>query len=146
MAPVTQKRPKFERPRSVVILFFFQLAQGIILVAHGGYRVATAGWPSRNWEFSLDFLARVLGQVITSGLGLLVLGLLALLIALQLLQMKNYAWLMAMSLQGVILLTSLIAYLRQEPNFIQMAFGIVLVFYLNQSEIQSVMRGRQDEI
>jgi hypothetical protein len=146
MSTETAKRPKVERPRSVSILFLFQLLQGFILVTHGGYRVATAGWPSRNWEFSLDFLARALGQVITSGVGLLVLGFLAILIAMQLFMMKNYAWLMAMSLQGIILLTSLIAYLRHEPNFIPMAFGVVLVFYLNQSEIQSVMRGRQDEI
>jgi hypothetical protein len=67
-------------------------------------------------------------------------------VALQLFRITRYAWLIAMSLQGVILFTSLIAYLRQEPNYLLMASGVVLVFYLNQNEIQSVMRGKQDEI
>ncbi len=85
-------------------------------------------------------------QVVTSGVGLLVLGLLSGAVAFQLLRMIRYAWLMAMSLQGVILFTTLVAYLRQQPNYLLMASGVVLVFYLNQNEIQSVMRGKQDEI
>lgn len=146
MATAPVRRLKVERPRSVTILVVFQLLQSLTLLAYGGYRLATAGWPSQAWEFSLDFLAAALVQVITSGAGLLVLGTLTFIIALQLIGMRSYAWLMAMSLQGVILLTSLIAYLRHEPKFILMASGVILVFYLNQNEVQSVMRGRQEEI
>jgi hypothetical protein len=146
MATVPVRRLKVERPRSVTILVVFQLFQSLTLLTYGGYRIATTEFPSRAWEFSLDFLADALVQVINSGAGMLVLGVLTLVIALQLYGMKSYAWLMAMSLQGIILLTSLIAYLRQEPNFILMLLGVVLIFYLNQYEIQTVMRGRQDEI
>lgn len=143
-APV--RRLKVKRPRSVTILVVFQLLQSITLMAYGGYRLAVAGWPSQAWEFSLDFLAAALVQVITSGAGLLVLGMLTFIFALQLFWMRRYAWLMAMSLQGIILLTSLIAYLQREPKYILMASGVILVFYLNQNEIQSVLRGRQEEI
>jgi hypothetical protein len=146
MATAPVRRLKVERPRSVIILVVFQLFESLFLLTYGGYRIATADLPNRVWEFSLDFLADTLVLVINSGAGMLVLGILTLVITLQLYGMKSYAWLMAMSLQGIILLTSLIAYLRQEPNFIIMALGVVLVFYLNQNEIQTVMRGGQDEI
>lgn len=143
-APVRQR--EVERPRSVVIVVVLQIIQSLALFSFGVYRITTLAWPSRVWELSLEVLATVLVQVITSGVGLLVLGSLALLVAWQLFGMKSYAWLMGMSLQGIILLTSLIAYLREEPNHILMAMGVLLVFYLNQNEIQSVMRGSQEEI
>ena len=112
----------------------------------GVFVISSSGWSMGQWEFSLDLLVTALVQVVTSRVGLLVLGLLSAAMALQLFRMTRYAWLFAMSLQGVILFTSLIAYLRQEPNYLLMASGVVLVFYLNQNEIQSVMRGKQDEI
>ena len=146
MASVPVRRPKLERPRSVIVLFVFQILQSLTLLTYGGYRVATTGWPSRAWEFSLDFMMVALVKVINSGAGLLVLGFLTLIIALQLFSIKSYAWLMAMSLQGIILFASLIAYLRHEPNFILMVFAVVLVFYLNQNEIRIVMCGGQTKI
>lgn len=144
IAPV--RRQQAERPRSVVILVVLQIIQSLSLFSFGFYRLTTLAWPSRVWELSLEVLATVLVQVITSGIGLLVLGSLALFVAWQLFGMKSYAWLMAMSLQGIILLTSLFAYMREEPNHILMAMGVLLVFYLNQNEIQTVMRGSQEEI
>jgi hypothetical protein len=137
---------RIDRPRSVAILAGFQFLQSLILLIFGIFRISSSGWSMGQWEFSLDFLVASLVQVVTSGVGLLVLGLLSAAMALQLFRMTRYAWLFAMSLQGVILFTSLIAYLRQEPNYLLMASGVVLVFYLNQYEIQSVMRGKQDEI
>ena len=143
-APVRQR--VVERPRSVVILVVLQIIQSLALFSYGLYRLTTLAWPSRVWELSLEVLATVLVQVITSGVGLLVLGSLTLFIAWQLFGMKSYAWLMAMSLQGLILLTSLIAYLQEEPNHILMAMAVLLVLSLNQNEIQTVMRGSQEEI
>ena len=105
-----------------------------------------AGWPSSQWEFTLEFFVSITVQVVTSGVGLLVLGLLTSAVAFQLLRITRYAWLLAMSLQGVILFTTLVAYLRQQPNYLLMASGVILVFYLNQNEVQAVMRGKQDEI
>jgi hypothetical protein len=140
------QRIKVERPRSVIILVVFQIFQSLTLFTYGGFRITTAAWPNKAWELSLDFLAASLVMVITSGAGLLVLGFIALIIAWQLFRMKRYAWLMAMALQGIILLTSLMAYMRHEPNYILMAFGVVLVFYLNQNDIRAVMRAGQEEI
>jgi ABC-type uncharacterized transport system permease subunit len=105
-----------------------------------------AGWSSSQWEFSLEYIVSLLVEVVTSGVGLLILGLLSAAVAFQLLRITRYAWLMAMSLQGIILFTTLVAYLRQQPNYLLMASGVILVFYLNQSEVQAVMRGKQDEI
>jgi hypothetical protein len=137
---------RIDRPRSVAILAGFQFLQSLILLIFGVFAISSSGWSMGPWEFSLDFLVTSLVQVVTSGVGLLVLGLLSTAMALQLFRMTRYAWLFAMSLQGVILFTSLIAYLRQQPNYLLMASGVVLVFYLNQNEIQNVMRGKQDEI
>jgi hypothetical protein len=144
---ITPSPPRrIERPRSVAILAGIQFLQSLTLLIYGITRISSAGWPSSQWEFRLDFFVSMLVQVVTSGVGLLVLGLLTAAIAFQLLRMTRYAWLMAMSLQGLILLTTLVAYLRQQPNHILMATGVILVFYLNQQEVQAVMRGRQDEI
>jgi hypothetical protein len=129
-----------------MVLVIFQILQSLALLSYGGYRVAATGWPSRSWELSLEFLVIALGKVITSGVGLLVLGLLTLAISLQLFGLKGYAWLLAMSIQGIILFTSLIAYFRDEPNFFLMASAVVLVFYLNQNEIRVVMCGGQEKI
>jgi hypothetical protein len=144
---ITPSPPRrIERPRSIAILAGIQFLQSLTLLIYGITRISSAGWPSNQWEFRLDFFVSMLVQVVTSGVGLLVLGLLTAAIAFQLLRMTRYAWLMAMSLQGLILLTTLVAYLRQQPNHILMATGVILVFYLNQQEVQAVMRGRQDEI
>ena len=135
-----------DRPRSVAILAGFQIIQSLMLLIYAGFRLTSAGWPTAHWEFSLDAIVSGLVQVVTSGIGLLVLGLLTGAVALQLLRMSRYAWLFAMSLQGVILLTSLIAFFRQQPNYLLMASGVILVFYLNQNEVQAVMREKRDEI
>jgi uncharacterized membrane protein YvlD (DUF360 family) len=146
MTETPVQRKKVKRPRSVIILVIFQLLQSLTLLTYGSFRVVTAAWPGNAWEFSLDFLATMLVQVITSGAGLLILGLFTLIISGQLFRMKAYAWLMAMSLQGIILLTSLIAYLRHEPNYLLMTFGVVLVFYLNLNDIRAVMWGGRETI
>jgi hypothetical protein len=137
---------RIERPRSVAILAGIQFLQSLTLLSYGIFWISMAGWPSSQWEFSLDFFVSMLVQVVTSGVGLLVLGLLTGAVSFQLLRMTRYAWLMAMLLQGVILFTSLVAYIRQQPNYLLMASGVILVFYLNQNEIQAVMRGKLDEI
>jgi hypothetical protein len=144
---ITPSPPRrIERPRSVAILAGIQVLQSLSLLIYGIYRISMAGWPSSRWEFNWDFFVSTLVQVVTSGVGLLVLGLLTGAVAFQLLRMTRYAWLMAMSLQGVILFTSLVAYINQQPNFLLMASGVILVFYLNQQEVQAVMREKQDEI
>jgi hypothetical protein len=144
ITPSTPRR--IERPRSVGILAGIQFLQSLSLLIYGLYKISRAGWPSSRWEFSFDFFVSMLVQAVTSGVGLLVLGLLTGAVAFQLLRMTRYAWLLAMFLQGVILFTNLVAYIRQQPNYLLMASGVILVFYLNQNEVQAVMRGKQDEI
>lgn len=73
----------------------------------------------------------------------LVLGLLGILVASALLRLKSWAWMGAMILQGVGLLAALVSYLQHRPNYIGMLFGIILVLYLNQQEVQAVFRENQ---
>ncbi|HEX7975185.1 MAG TPA: hypothetical protein VF498_12310 [Anaerolineales bacterium] len=73
----------------------------------------------------------------------LVLALLGIWVALALMRLKSWAWMAAMILQGLGLLAALVGYIQQRPNYIGMLFGIILVLYLNQQEVQAVFRENQ---
>jgi hypothetical protein len=62
------------------------------------------------------------------------------LVAIAVLLLAKRAWQAAMTLQGFGLLVGLINYLRDRPNFIGMALGVILVLYLNHREVQDAFR------
>ena len=73
------------------------------------------------------------------------LAIITLILAIALWMLKSWAWIASMALQGLSLFAALVGYLRHHPNYISMVLGILLVFYLNQQEIQAVFHRRQDQ-
>jgi hypothetical protein len=54
--------------------------------------------------------------------------------------LKRWAWMFTMLWTGVNLAGGLVAYYQGEPNYFGMVFNIMIVFYLNQREVQYVFR------
>lgn len=54
----------------------------------------------------------------------------------------RWAWTMVMLWRGLILAGALLAYLRGEQPYWEMATSIIVIFYLNQAEVQSAFRRR----
>jgi len=99
------------------------------------------GWGFEKREVQLPHIAPFeVFEVLSSGLLYLVLAIITLYIALALWLLSSWAWIAAMTLQGFSLLAALVGYLRHHPNYISMLLGILLVFYLNQQEVQSAFR------
>ncbi len=138
-----EKRKIVERPRSLGILVIIKIFQGLVLLGFGVFQASQFGW-GWAWEGSeLVFTPLVPYSVIDlaySGLLYLILAIITLFIALELWLVRRWAWLAAMTLQGLSLLAALFGYLQGQPNYISMALGIVLVLYLNQAEVQAVFR------
>lgn len=138
------ERPNRRRPRSVVILAFLQILQSASLIGVGVYRLiyegVTVEWVIlRMSDLALPFTTRIL-DVMRSGVGLILLGFPLLVIALALLSLNRWAWFASISLQGVGLFSSLLAYFHNQPNYLAMLQGVVLVLYMGQKEIQSAFQ------
>jgi len=68
------------------------------------------------------------GWVVIGFLVLAVLGLLLL---------KRWAWILTMILTGILLAFSIWSYFQGSPHYLEMVIYIVIVFYLNQRDVQS---------
>lgn len=129
-------------PRSVVILAVIQILQGISLVGAGLYQGRLTGWNLWTRFGEWQYIPLPLFESLSNVLVLLVLGSAMILVSLALLRLASWAWLFSMTLQGLGLFIGLVNYLRQRPNYIGMAVGIFLVFYLNLDEVQAALRRR----
>lgn len=134
------------RPRSWSIVFTLILVQGIGVLVYGLYLAYLEGWLRRDpGTLPGRFLPFAFFKPVSYSLVLVLFALLALLLAISLHRTRWWAWTAAVSLQGINLLSALIEYLQQRPNYAGMLFGIVIVFYLNQSEVQEIFRGGRGE-
>ena len=142
-----ERKPKIQRPRSLVILFLLQVSQGLGLLAYSLYIGNKLGWGFKKGEVQiLDIAPFEVFDLISSGALYLALASITLILAIALWMLKSWAWLSSMALQGFSLFAALIGYLRGHPNYISMVLGILLVFYLNLQEIQSALRSKQDGV
>jgi hypothetical protein len=64
------------------------------------------------------------------------LALLNMAVAVGMLLLRWWAWLAALSLQGVLLAWGLVTYWRGEPHYLAMTIAAVLVIYLNLAEVR----------
>lgn len=135
-----------QRPRSVSILAVLQVIQSLGLLGYGAVQVVTHEWPEGDLAESPETLLLTLFDLITSGIGLIFLALLMFIVSIEMLRLRNWAWMASMSVQGLGLAASLLAYVRQEPNYPAMFLGVLLVFYLNQGEVQDAFRGKGQEL
>ena len=75
------------------------------------------------------------------------LGLMAFISALGLRLRKGAAWTGAMAVQSIHLLVSLAVYFATKPNYVSilMAWGVLMVLYLNYSEVANAFRAHQSQ-
>ncbi len=124
-------------PRSVVIVAVIQIVQGAGLLSAGIYQAIAHGWGLQQHLGNWRFIPLPLFESLSSAIVLIGLGSLMILMSIALLKLVHWAWLFSMSLQGLGLLFGLISYMRHRPNYIGMALGILIVFYLNLDEVQN---------
>lgn len=65
-----------------------------------------------------------------------------LLASLGMLLLNRWGWALSMILAGIALAFSIWNYFQGEPYFLNMAIYLVIVFYLNQREVQSAFKRR----
>ena len=132
-----------QRPRSVVILVVFQIIQSLGLLGYGISLVLENGRLFGAGGGALQYMPFAWFEGLSSGIVLICLALVTLLVSIALLRLKSWAWMAAMTIQGVGLLAGLLGYIRNRPNYIGMLLGIILVLYLNNQEIQETFRERR---
>jgi hypothetical protein len=141
-----QEQIRVYRPKSVIILAGLQVLQSAGFLFYGITQVLTHEWPAGDFTQSPEVLIQAAFEYLTSGIGLILLAVLMFLVSIGLLRFWSWAWLASMSVQGIGLGSALLAYWRQEPNYLSMFLGVLLVFYLNQQEVQDSFRKKGREI
>jgi hypothetical protein len=97
--------------------------------------------PERDYPY-LEAIVR--NPIFYTGFGWILVTFL-LLATLGLLRMKRWGWTLTMILTGIGLFFSIYNYFQQNPNYIAMGLYLIIVFYLNQREVQSpFMRVRSE--
>jgi uncharacterized membrane protein (DUF2068 family) len=66
-----------------------------------------------------------------------------LVIAVGLWRLKRWAWVSVMVWTGLELAGGLLSYFRGDPDYPSMVLGIIIVFYLNQADVQAAFRSRR---
>jgi hypothetical protein len=90
-------------------------------------RVEGNGLMVNTWEHALAGLPVVLGIALLA-------------VAVGLWQLRPWAWLLAMSLQGLSLGQALTMYLLGDPDYWSMALSAFVVLALNQEEVREAFR------
>ena len=133
-------------PRSLSILITIYALQGLGLLAYGLYLISLEGWFYIDPGLPLGrLLPFAIIEEFSFGLTMVLIALLILLLAIALGRIKRWAWTFGIGLQGLSLLAALLEYLHHRPAYVAMVFGIVIVFYLNQAEVQDAFRGAISE-
>lgn len=137
MPQIGKGNPRIQSPRSLPILVALMVLQAIGLIGYGSVQFLAHGDSITAILAGVNrFIPFAVFTGISNGLVAVFLGLINLVIAVALSRLRHWAWIGALALQGVSLIAALMAYLSQRPNYISMVLGVVLVLYLNQSEIQ----------
>lgn len=142
---MSKEKKRASLPRSVVLLAIIQALQGVSLFGAGLYQGRLSSWNLWTRFGEWQYIPLPLFEGITNGFVLLALGAAMILVSFALFRLASWAWLISMTLQGMGLFIGLVNYLRHRPNFIGMAVGIFLVFYLNLDEVQAALRQKNEE-
>ena len=133
---------QLNRPRAVTLVAWLHVLQALALLVVGWVWLVSAGvlYPAgrRANRDLIDWFA--LG---TPGGTLVAFSLLGLAVAFGLFSLRPWAWLLAMTLQGLGLATALSARIT-GTNWVDltMVLGIIIVLSLNQEEVRRAFRGR----
>lgn len=133
----------YERPRSVTVVAGLHLLQSLALLVFGLFSMNDHGSWAEGLETAQHMLPLVLFDNLISRDLLLLLAALGVLIAVALVRLHPWAWRAAITLQGLGLLAGILAYVQDEPNYLGMLMGILLVLYLNRRDVQEAFRVRK---
>lgn len=126
-----------ERPWPVKILTWLLALEGVLLGLMGFFNLQGGGSVMDRLA-DRPFFASVVP-----------LSLLALIAVIGFVQLRPGAWVVAMLLQGMLLLMALIAYFssaEDEPMlYVMLLYGVVMVLYLNYAEVPLVFRVQPGE-
>ncbi len=126
------------RSNSIILLIVLLLVQAIGTLGYGIFLGFYRGWVIFKGARFLNFLPFAMAERATSGIVLISISLVMFIVAFSFIRQKSWAWLAAMTIQGLSLLVGLVEYIIDNPNYVALAFGVVLVFYLNQQEVRDV--------
>ena len=125
------RRRRFRRPSAVTLvawLFFLHFVQ--LLLAGSIF------WPGGQIDLTEFRPTREPGAALALEVVFISLGLLALVVSLGLFRLKHWAWLLAMTMEGLNLASALIAYRVGHPEYLTMVVGVFTVLALNQREVR----------
>lgn len=131
-----------KRNSGVIILAGLHFIQSLVLLGYGLYLYSVSDQLQSGPERFLRFLPIAWVEGYFSTIAMVIIALTGLIIAVALFQVRRWSWMAAILLQGVGLLAGLFDYLRGQPNYVGMVFGVILVFYLNQREIKMTYRSQ----
>lgn len=145
---IQKKSHRRFRPRSVTILAWLALLDGLVRLGFGLFFVLSSGAvlggansPLAGLDLGDPFADFLLGLV------QLILAVPLVWTAIGLFRLRPWAWMWAMALQGLYLLLGLIDYLRGQPDYVSMVVSIAIVLYLNTEEVRDAFRPKSlDEI
>ena len=132
---IEQEMKDKRRPFGLYIIIALQLAVAISLA------LALLG------EQTIASYLKILVQnrVFYSWLGWVLIGCLVLAV-IGLLLLKRWGWILTMILTGIGLSYAILVYFKGHPNYIAMALDLVIVFYLNQRDVQSPFKNAEYSI
>lgn len=145
--PVTKERPLSnrrarvwgeERPWPIRVLTWLLALQGLLLALLGLFNMQGEG----------TVLMRVAEQPLYAAV--VPLSVMALIAVIGFLQLRPGAWVVAMLLQGLMLLMALIAYFSQPLDdaviYAMLFYGVVMVLYLNYAEVPLLFRVQPGDV
>jgi hypothetical protein len=126
-----RRRRRFRRPSAVTLVAWLFFLHFVVLLLSG-----SIFWPGGRIDLTEFRPTREAGPAPVLGVVFISLGLLALVVSLGLFRLKWWAWLLAMTMEGLNLASALIAYGVGHPEYVTMVVGIVTVLALNQREVR----------
>ena len=129
------RRPR-ERPFGVSVIIFmlilYTLLLAIILFASFTFKVPPGELDLWIMGINNPTIIRVLFVVIAA---------LEISIAVGLWRMQRWAWVLIMIQTGLVMVSDLWGYFHEHPSYISMLISVIIVFYLNQRDIQRAFSG-----
>lgn len=133
---MTKSRPWFVTALAVLLLI-----QGFLLVNLGSFKLYQTFQPTR---FDLADMFFNVSTTSTAGLTSIPLAFLAVLAAAGLFRLWPIAWINAMSVQGMVLLVLLLFHfsgnISGAPDYLTMAYSVLIVLYLNYGPVRRTFR------
>jgi hypothetical protein len=142
MSDKTQPSPP-SAPRAVRVLAWLQILQSLGSLLIGLAYTVQAGSILGGVPTPLPFmLIESPLLAFERGVAQLLLAYPIFWVGLALFRRRPWAWLSAMTLQGIVLFLNLVSYFRGSANFASMAVSVLIVLYLNNAEVRHAFQAQ----